>query len=125
MSVTEIKSLGDFRKIINNENRDKDEVSVIDFWASWCGPCRTISPIFQGLSDPKVQAAKYAGSGIDFSKVKFYKVDTDEQPEIATEVEIAALPTFIAYKNGEQVDMFKGAVPTSLVALLKKVSNPE
>ncbi|ODO07335.1 thioredoxin [Cryptococcus wingfieldii CBS 7118] len=76
---------------------------VIDFWATWCGPCRVISPIFESLE------ARGHHPG-----VKFHKVDVDEQPEIAEDVGIRAMPTFIAFKDGQKVDELVGADPERL-----------
>jgi thioredoxin 1 len=57
-----------------------DELAIIDFWATWCGPCRVISPIFKKLSD-----------GDKYSNVRFYSVDVDEETEVAEEVGIRAV----------------------------------
>ncbi|KAF8633607.1 hypothetical protein AX15_001395 [Amanita polypyramis BW_CC] len=79
---------------------------LIDFWATWCGPCRVISPILEKISnDP------------NFAGVEFYKVDVDEQGEISQEVGIRAMPTFILYKDGNKVGDLVGAVPAKLEAL--------
>ncbi|PON32229.1 Thioredoxin [Parasponia andersonii] len=74
---------------------------LVEFWAPWCGPCRMIHPIVDEL------AKQYAG------KVKFYKVNTDESPSIATEYGIRSIPTVIMFKNGEKKEAIIGAVPKS------------
>jgi len=70
---------------------------VVDFWASWCGPCRIVSPILDELAE------KYQG------KVKVVKVNVDEQRELAGRYEIQAIPTLIIFKNGEIIDKVVGA----------------
>ncbi|ODN75627.1 thioredoxin [Cryptococcus wingfieldii CBS 7118] len=85
------------------------DVVLIDFSATWCGPCKTISPIFESLESKHPH-------------VKFYNVDVDEQPEIASDVGIRVMPTFIAFKDGKKLDNLVGANPQGLVELLATVS---
>ncbi|EKM84293.1 hypothetical protein AGABI1DRAFT_81981 [Agaricus bisporus var. burnettii JB137-S8] len=104
MTVTAINSLQEFKTIINS-----GKVVVIDFWATWCGPCRVISPIFEKLS-------------ADAQQVEFYKVDVDAQQDIAQEVGIKAMPTFVAFKDGNKVKELVGAKPQELTALISASS---
>jgi len=104
MTVKPISSLEEFKKIIA-----EDKHSVFDFWATWCGPCRMISPVFEQLAQKP-----------ENEHVQFYKVDVDEAPEIAQEVGIRAMPTFLLFKSGEQVGSTMGANPPQLQALVQK-----
>jgi len=102
MGVTPIDSYDEFKKIINS-----GKVVIIDFWATWCGPCNVISPVFEQLSNMHIN-----------DDVEFYKVDVDAQTEIAQEAGIKAMPTFIAFKNGEQIGSTVGASPPKLTELV-------
>ncbi|EES07212.1 hypothetical protein BDA96_04G243100 [Sorghum bicolor] len=82
---------------------------LVQFWASWCGPCKMIDPIVGKLSK------EYEG------KLKCYKLNTDENPDIATQLGIRSIPTMMIFKNGEKKDAVIGAVPEStLVTCIDK-----
>jgi len=68
-----------------------DNLVIVDFYATWCGPCKMISP----------ELEKMASS--EFTDVMFLKVDVDENEDIAAEYNVTAMPTFIFFKNGNQV----------------------
>ncbi|KAG5643292.1 hypothetical protein DXG03_001219 [Asterophora parasitica] len=104
MTVTEITSYEQFQEIINSETP-----SVIDFWATWCGPCKMISPIFERFSNAP-----------EFEGVKFFKVDVDAQEQIAQEVGVRAMPTFILFKDGKKVKDVVGANPQALQTLVSE-----
>ncbi|KAH8997188.1 thioredoxin [Lactarius hatsudake] len=106
MSVRPITSKAEFDQIINS-----GKVVAIDFWATWCGPCRAISPIFEALAGKD----EHAG-------VEFYKVDVDTQPDISQEVGIRAMPTFLVFKDGTKVNELVGAAPAELEALVVKAT---
>jgi thioredoxin 1 len=83
--------------------------TIVDFWASWRGPCRMIGPLFEELSN------EYAG------KVKFAKVNVDENPKTPSNFGVRGIPTVIMFKGGKTVDQIVGAVPkTQLENMVKK-----
>ena len=77
------------------ENLSKDHLTLVDFWASWCGPCRMIAPIVEAL------AAETEG-------VTFAKVNVDEEPDVAMGLGIQAIPTLFLFKDGRAVDKVVG-----------------
>ena len=87
---------------INNENFEalKAEAKplVIDFWAEWCGPCRTIAPIVEELAE------EYAG------RVNIGKCDVEEGDDVAAEFRVRNIPTIVFLKDGQQVDKHVGAI---------------
>src|SRR5215471_20115611 len=76
---------------------------IVDFWAPCCGPCKTLGP--------SLEAAVEAADGA----VKLVKVNIDENPEIAQQLRIQSIPTVYAFRNGQPVDGFMGAIPDSQV----------
>lgn len=79
---------------ITKSNFEKEVISseipvVLDFWATWCGPCRMLSPVLDNL------AAEYR------DRVRFCKVNVDNEPELSARFGIASIPTLIFFKNGE------------------------
>lgn len=72
---------------------------MIDFWAVWCGPCRMIAPTIEEL------AKEYAG------KIKVGKLNTDENPDVASKYKIMGIPTIMFFKDGQKVDQIVGVVP--------------
>ncbi|THX10835.1 hypothetical protein D6D13_05161 [Aureobasidium pullulans] len=80
---------------------------VVDFFATWCGPCKAIAP----------QVVKMSST---YPSARFYKIDVDEVPEVAQELSIRAMPTFVLFKDGQEVATVVGANPTALEAAIKQ-----
>lgn len=76
-----------------------DTLTMVDFWAVWCGPCRIIAPTVAEL------AKEYTG------KIKVAKLNTDENPDIASKYKIMGIPTIMFFKSGEKLDQVVGAIP--------------
>jgi thioredoxin 1 len=93
-NVSEAKSAEWDKEVINHNG-----IVMIDFWAVWCGPCRMIAPTVEEL------AKDYTG------KIKVMKLNTDENPDIASRYKIMGIPTIIFFKNGQEADRIVGAVP--------------
>lgn len=79
---------------------------LVDFWAPWCGPCRALAPIIEELSK------EYDG------KVKFVKVNTDDNPVEASNLRISSIPTLVIFKGGKAVQQVVGVRPKSDIAKL-------
>ena|SRR3990167_906979 len=76
----------------------KKGVSVVDFWAAWCGPCKMVAPIFEEAAEELK------------GKIKFGKVDVDAHSDLAQRFQVMSIPTMIFFKDGEQVDRAVGAM---------------
>lgn len=102
--VTEVKE-ADFKEVV----LESELPVLVDFWAPWCGPCRMVAPVVEEI------AQQYEG------KVKVVKLNTDENPQIASQYGIRSIPTLMVFKDGEKKDMVVGAVPkTTLSNTLEK-----
>ena len=92
-----------------NEMVTKNSLALIDFWASWCGPCLALAPIIDELAE------EYAG------KVFVGKLNVDENPRTAKLFQVFSIPTLVVMKNGREVDRIVGVVPKKYIeATLRK-----
>ncbi|HET6285048.1 MAG TPA: thioredoxin [Polyangia bacterium] len=92
-----------------NQVLDSEIPALVDFWAVWCAPCRTIAPHVEALAND------YAG------KIRVGKFDIDANPEIPTKFDIRSIPTLIVFKGGKVVGQIVGAVPRAKIEeLIKK-----
>ena len=87
----------------NNEVLAQNGLVVVDFFANWCGPCRKLGPILEEVEGELNQ------------KVKFAKINTDDNIEMAKQYQISGLPTLLVFKNGEPVERLVGLMPKSSI----------
>lgn len=100
---------------ITKENFEKEvlqskEPVVVDFWASWCGPCKALAPILEEVD------AELAGT------VKVAKINIDEEEELAAQFRVMSIPTLLLFKNGEVVNKSVGLAPKEEVVAFAKFS---
>jgi thioredoxin 1 len=93
---------------VNDQNFENEVIKsaipvVVDFWATWCGPCRIIAPVTEKLADT------YTG------KVKFCKINIDENRKTSLKYRVMSIPTLLFFKGGEQKDSSVGAVPEKML----------
>ncbi|XP_042258361.1 thioredoxin b [Thunnus thynnus] len=105
--VREVESLDDFNNILKEAG---DKLVVVDFTATWCGPCKQIGPEFVKLSEKP-----------ENKNVIFLKVDVDEAEDVSSHCGINCMPTFHFYKNGQKVDEFSGANLQTLIAKVESL----
>lgn len=88
---------------LNNDNFEKEVitnkgVTLVDFWAPWCGPCKMIGPVLDELSE-------------ELTDAKIAKVNVDDEQELAAKYGIRSIPTLIIFKDGEKVEQMVGVLP--------------
>ena len=96
-----VKEIGDNN--FNEEIANSSVPVVVDFWASWCGPCKMLSPVIDELSEEFGE------------KVKFTKVNVDDNPEVSSKFSVSSIPTVIIFKDGKVSGSFVGFKPKQLV----------
>eukprot|EP01083_Nonionella_stella_P255865 877635_1 len=102
--VNYIKTDAEFQELME---KSKEKLVVIDFTASWCGPCRMIAPVFEQMA-------------VDNPTVIFIKIDVDDADQLAAKCGVSAMPTFMFYKDGKKIEEFKGANQNALKAAVAK-----
>ncbi|CAI5442271.1 unnamed protein product [Caenorhabditis angaria] len=102
--VIEVPDNDQFVRILE---KNVDKVVILDFYATWCGPCKAIAPMYKKLS-------------IEYPNIVFLKIDVDECEDICTKYDVKLMPTFVFLKNGEQIDLLEGGVDIELQEKVKK-----
>jgi thioredoxin 1 len=88
---------------------DSDKLTIVDFFADWCGPCRKLSPIMDEIEQELTE------------KVKFTKINTDDNIELAQKYQISGIPTLLVFKNGELAERMVGLMPkASIITNIEK-----
>lgn len=105
-NVVEIGSTAQFASLLKSSR-----VVIADFYATWCQPCKVIAPVFESIAEElSVPGA-----------VTFVKINTEEQPDIASQHSVRAMPTFILFRDSKVIDRVQGANPAKLQALVQKI----
>jgi thioredoxin 1 len=102
--VKQVANLADFQNELKNAG---DKLVVVDFWATWCGPCKAIAPKYEEMSKTYTNAV-------------FLKVDVDNNSETSEEYEVQAMPTFLLFKNNAKIGEVVGANAAKLEDAIKK-----
>lgn len=98
-------------KSLTNDNFEelvKEGVSIVDFWAIWCGPCRLMTPVVEDIEK-------------EMPDVNVYKLNVDDYPELTAKFNIMSIPTILIFKDGEEVDQTVGVVSKGV--LVNKIKN--
>ena len=97
MSVININKTNFLNEVINSE-----KPVLLDFWASWCGPCRMVSPIVDEIAE-------------DHPEIRVGKINVDEQPELAAQFNVMSIPTLVVMKHGQVASQMVGARPKAQI----------
>ncbi len=89
--------------LFEKEVLNSDKLTVVDFWAPWCGPCRKMGPVLDEIADELKD------------KIKVVKINTDENLKTATEYQISSLPSIFIFKDGEAKETMVGLMPKSAI----------
>ncbi|CAI2012749.1 hypothetical protein SEUBUCD646_0G04580 [Saccharomyces eubayanus] len=95
--VTQLKSASEY----DNALASGDKLVVVDFFATWCGPCKMIAPMIEKFAE-------------HYSDASFYKLDVDEVSDVAQKAEVSSMPTLVFYKGGKEVTRVVGANPAAI-----------
>ena len=86
----------------NFEETIKEGITLVDFWAEWCGPCKMLGPVLEKVAE-------------ELPNVKIAKLNVDENPVMSAKFGIRSIPTMITFKDGEMVDSIMGALPKHII----------
>ncbi|KAF9486440.1 thioredoxin-domain-containing protein [Pholiota conissans] len=103
-TITHVSSVSQLNGILS---QSKDKVSVIDFHATWCGPCHAIAPTFEALSR-------------QYKNVNFLKCDVDAAADVAQKYSVSAMPTFVFLRGSTKIDQVRGADRSALESTLRR-----
>ena len=90
------------KETFQKEVLQSDKPVLVDFWATWCGPCRMVGPILDEIAEER-------------EDIKVCKIDVDAQPELATEYGIMSIPTLMVFENGKKINQGMGAMPKNQI----------
>lgn len=102
MAAIEITSANFEQEVLQS-----DKPVLVDFWASWCGPCKMLSPVVEQIADEQ-------------SEVKVGKINVDDEDVLAAKFGVSSIPTLVVFKNGEEVNRSVGVIPKDAILNLIK-----